>query len=267
MDLPVDDSHRSSAPLAPRLSGVRLRGDVKEGGEPPPSGCPVRIPTTRLDQKELDDGIPCVLLAQAAREMDAKNFSAPVPPPLITAEELLRAQGADGRCQQLRAVLDSGKPTPFVFDEEVRLVRRQPTTDVVQVRIPEALRARVMGLEHYQTSKGHTGVQRMYASMKRCFYWESMIVDLYDFDPQCPPCSKSRLQERRHTSPMTLFPRKESLTEVGIDILGLLLNTVDGNRYVFFMSDRFSKRTRTVALRRIPAVTVASAFLTAQVVA
>jgi len=142
------------------------------------------------------------------RATDANNFSAPVPPPPITAEELLRAQGADGRCQQLRAVIDSGNPTRLVLDEEGRLVRRQPTTDVMQVDIPEALRARVMGLEHYPASKGHPGVQRMYASMKRCFYWESMIVNLYDFVRQCPPCAKNRLQERRHTSPMTLFPPK-----------------------------------------------------------
>jgi len=148
--------------------------------------------------------------------MDANNFSAPVPPPPITAEELLRAQGAHGRCQHLRAVIHSGKPTRLVLDEEGRLVRRQPTTDAMQVYIPEALRGRVMGLEHYPTSKGDPGVQRMYAAMKRCFYWESMIVDLYDFARQCPPCAKNRLQERRHTSPMTLFPPKEPLTEVGI---------------------------------------------------
>jgi len=47
---------------------------------------------------------------------------------------------------------------------------RQPTTDVMQVCIAEALRGRVMGLEHYPTSKSHPGVQRMYAAMKRCFY-------------------------------------------------------------------------------------------------
>jgi len=61
---------------------------------------------------------------------------------------------------------------------------------------------------------------------------------------------------------MTLFPPQEPLNEVRIDIPCPLLNTVDGNRYVFVMSDRFSKLTRTVALRRITAVTVASAFLT-----
>jgi len=131
-----------------------------------------RIPTTGLDQKELDDDIPCFLLAQAARVMDANNFSSPVPPPPITAEELLRAQGADGRFKQLRSVIDSGKPTRFVLYEKGRLVRRHPTTDVMQVYIPEALRGRVMGLEHYPTSKCPPGVQRMHAAMKRCCYGE-----------------------------------------------------------------------------------------------
>lgn len=121
-----------------------------------------------------------------------------------------------------------------------------------------------MGLDHNPKTTGHPGVQRMYIAMKRSFYWESY---LYDFVRQRPPCAKNRLQERRHMSPMTLFPPKEPLTEVGIDILGPVLNKVDGNRYVSVMSDRFSKLTRTVALRRVTAITVASALLTALVAA
>jgi len=66
---------------------------------------------------------------------------------------------------------------------------------------------------------------------------------------------------------MTLFPPKEPLTEVGIDILGPLLNTIDGNRYVFVMSDRLSKLPQTVALRRITAVKAAKPFLTSWVAA
>jgi len=205
LDLTVADSDRSSAPLAPPISAVRSEVKYKKGANHHLPDALSRIPTTSLDQKELDDDIPCVLLAQAARGIDAKNFSAPVPPPLITAEELLGAKGADGCCQRLRAVIDSGKPPRFFLDEEGRLGRRQPTTDVLQVYIGKALRARVMGFEHDPTSRGHRGVQRMYASMKRCFHWESMIVDLYDSVRQCPPCTKNRLQMRHHTSPMTLF--------------------------------------------------------------
>jgi len=86
-----------------------------------------RIRATGLDQKKLGDVVPCFLLAQAARGMDAKNVSAAVPPPTITEKDLLREKSADGRFQPLRAVIDSGKPTQFVLDEAGRLVRSQPT--------------------------------------------------------------------------------------------------------------------------------------------
>jgi len=46
----------------------------------------------------------------------------------------------------------------------------------------------------------------MYAAVKRVFYWETMLTDIYGFVRRCAPSAKNRLQERRHTSPMTLFP-------------------------------------------------------------
>jgi len=101
----------------------------------------------------------------------------------------------------------------------------------------------------------------MYAVMKRSFDWETMLTDIYDFVQKCPQCAKSRLQDRRHTSPMTLVPPTEPPTAVSIDILGPLINSQDGNRFILVMTDRFTKLTLTEPLRRIPTITVASAFL------
>jgi len=65
-----------------------------------------RVSTKRLNKKELDDDIPCFLLAPAAKGTDANSFSAPLPPPPITAEELLRAQATDARWSELRTAID-----------------------------------------------------------------------------------------------------------------------------------------------------------------
>jgi len=140
-----------------RLAELDLEVKYKKGANQHLPDALSRVPATGLEQKELDDDIPCFLLAQAAKGTGSHNFSAPVPPPLFTAEELLRAQGADGRCQQLRAVIDSGNPTRFVLDEEGRLVRHQPTTDVMQVNISVVLCSRVMGLEHEHDDQRSTG--------------------------------------------------------------------------------------------------------------
>jgi len=165
-----------------------------------------RLPSDGKDDGELDDEIPCFLLAQTAQGVDGNQFSGPTPPPAITAEELVRAQSEDTRCRAIRADIDGGKPTRFAVDEAGRLIGRHPATDAPQVFVPASLRDRVLALEHYPTTKGHPGVQRMYAAVKRVFYWETMLTDIYDFVRRCAPSAKNRLQERRHTSPMTLFP-------------------------------------------------------------
>jgi len=54
---------------------------------------------------------------------------------------------------------------------------------------------------------------------------------------------------------------------VSIDILGPLISTTDGNRFILVMTDRFSKLTRTAPLRRITTVTVTSAFLSGWIAA
>jgi len=100
-----------------RLAEIDFELKYKKGANHHLPDALSRIPTTSLDQKELDNDIPCFLMAQAARGMDANNFSAPVPPPPVTAEELFRTQGADGRCKQLRAVVDWAEPTWFVLEE------------------------------------------------------------------------------------------------------------------------------------------------------
>ena len=102
------------------------------------------------------------------------------------------------------------------MDDEGRLTSRQPTTDAIQVNNPEALRTKVMGLEHKSTTKGNPGVQRMYAAMKRSVYWESS-TDLYDLVRQSLPYANIGLRERSNTSPMTLLPTEEPPTKGGIE--------------------------------------------------
>lgn len=60
---------------------------------------------------------------------------------------------------------------------------------------------------------------------------------------------------------MKLFPAKKPLADVAIDILGDLIRTPRGNRYLLVMCDRYSKVVRTVPLKTISALSVARAFV------
>jgi hypothetical protein len=88
-----------------------------------------------------------------------------------------------------------------------------------------------------------------------------MAADVAETFKQCAVCAKNRIRERKRTSFHKLFPAAEPLEYVSLDILGPLPKTEHGNRFLLIITDRFSKLTRTVPLRVIPALAVAKAFL------
>ena len=60
---------------------------------------------------------------------------------------------------------------------------------------------------------------------------------------------------------MKLFTPKALLEFVAIDILGELITTKRGHRYILVISDRYSKLVRTVPLKNITAAHIAQAFV------
>jgi len=92
-----------------------------------------------------------------------------------------------------------------------------------------------------------------------------MVTDIYNTIRKCTNCAQNRLSLRRHTSPLTLFPATEPLTDLSVDIFQPITATKAGNRFMLVINDRFSKLTKCVALRRITAIFVASAIVDAWV--
>jgi Integrase zinc binding domain/Integrase core domain len=119
---------------------------------------------------------------------------------------------------------------------------------------------RLLWLEHFPVVAGHPGVSKMYAAMRRRFYWRNMHKEVAETVRHCTVCAKNRVTERKRTSFLKLFSASGPLEYVAMDILGPLPKQAHGNRFLFVISDRFSKLTRIVPLRTITALGVAKAF-------
>jgi len=115
--------------------------------------------------------------------------------------------------------------------------------------------------EHYPPQAGHPGANKMYTSVRRWFYWESMVVDVYAFVANCNQCATNRVGKRRNTNFLKTLPPTEPLTDLCIDLLGPLPRTAAGNEHLLVIVDRFSKMSRAIPLQRIDAETIAAAFL------
>ena len=175
--------------------------------------------------------------------------------------ELRRAQESDFELRSLRSRLERGVDNrlPYALDDDGLIYRSADGHK--QLLIPRSLQPRVLQLSHYAKMAGHPGGRRLYHFLKRNFYWPSMSLDCYGVSRNCVQCARNRVRLRRGSKEMQLFPAQRPLECVAIDILGPLIKSERGYRFVLVITDRFSKLVRTVPMKKVSAFAVAQAFV------
>ena len=92
-----------------------------------------------------------------------------------------------------------------------------------------------------------------------------MADNIYKTIRNCTNCAKNRVKLRKRTHPLRIFRATRPLHSPEINIFGQLTKTKKGHRFLLVMSDRFSKLTHVLLLRRSDAYTVVVAFVEAWV--
>jgi len=156
--------------------------------------------------------------------------------------------------------MDQNMHSRFSETKEGLLVRVAPLDAAVQVYVPFALRQDPLRLEHDVVRAGRPGVNRMYASIRRHYYWESITADLYDWVASCASCDRNRIAPRRRTSMLKLFPETDPFAGLSMDLLRPLTETKTGNVFLLIIVDRSSMLVRAVPLAGITATDVSSAL-------
>jgi len=170
----------------------------------------------------------------------APNYGEPDKEQPVTLARMLAAQKVDQRCQELRDKMDQIEHSRFSETKEGLLVRVSPLDGAVQVYVPFILRQDLLRLEHNVVHAGHPGVNRMYASIRRHYYWESMAADVVDWVASCASFSWNRIAPRRRTAMLKLFPAMDPFASLSMDLLGPFTETKTGNFFVLIIVDRFS---------------------------
>jgi len=219
--------------------------------------------STVAPTEDIHDDIPCLALAKTANGLMTGRFTGTDTPEPVEFDDVVEAQQTDDYCVEMTKRVERGTAKAFFRNEHHALCRRTPYGN--QLVIPKSLRERVLTVEHHATVAAHPGMNRMYYTMRKAYYWPSMVTDINSTVTKCTTCAQIRLALRRHTTPLTLFPATEPLTELSVDIFGPIPASKRGNRFILVITDRFAKLTKCVALRRITAMSVASAIIDAWV--
>ena len=183
-------------------------------------------------------------------------------PDQISVTEILREQSRDDFCNAIRSRLERGEGSVsnFKLNSANGVLERILPTHTVTV-IPKNLQARLLKLEHEPVIGSHCGGKRMYESMRRYYYWPRMALDCYETVEVCAPCAQERVTLQKSARNLKPFPATAPLEDVAMDMLGPLLKTPRGNRFILVIVDRFTKLTVTVPMKDTRSFDIAKAFV------
>lgn len=109
---------------------------------------------------------------------------------------------------------------------------------------------------------GHFGIERTAEAVKRRIYWPNLIENITRWCKGCDICAQRKLGPGFGKSPLKNSEITKPLDRIGIDILGPLPITRNGNEYIMVVCDYFSKWTEAYAIPDHTALTVADKLLT-----
>jgi len=201
--------------------------------------------STVAPPEDIHNDIPCLALAETANGLRTGRYMGTDTTKPVELDDVVEAQQTGDYCVKMSTRVERGTAKAFFRNEHPALYRRTPYGN--QLVVPKSLRERVLALEHHATVAAHPGMNRMYYTMRKAYYWPSMVTDIHTTVTNCTTCAQNRLALRRHTTPLTLFPATEPLTEMSNDIFGPIPAYKKGNCFILVISDRFAKLTQCVA--------------------
>ena len=102
--------------------------------------------------------------------------------------------------------------------------------------------------------KGHFGVQAAYDKLQPKYHFPHMWKTIKDYVESCRQCQLRK--KPRPNEPLHSIKASKPFELVGMDCIGPLKETPDGNKYIITMTDYFTKWVEARAVKDIKATTI-----------
>ena len=126
----------------------------------------------------------------------------------------------------------------FRINDNNELLKKGKTNDLLVVTDNKV--SEIMQLAHDHPLAGHAGVKNTYYRLRQTHWWPSMGDDIRRHVQACDKCQKQKTDKQ---VPLTQSARivAEPWYHFGIDVIGPLPISINGNRYVVLAVDFFTK--------------------------
>ena len=127
---------------------------------------------------------------------------------------------------------------------------------VWRIAVPQLMRETLLKRAHSKNFAGHFTKWRVYATLRKTYWWNRMRADLCRHCRACLVCATQKGPWRRVRSPLQPIPIGGPFHRVGVDVQKLPL-TYDGNAYAVVFMDYFTKWPEVFAVPNQQATTIA----------
>lgn len=117
-----------------------------------------------------------------------------------------------------------------------------------QILIPIKMRPEILALCHDSKLGAHLGFFKTFDRIKERFYWNQMQRDIRNYVMSCQFCNKRKFRRQRKLGKMGRVKGHYPFDIIGVDILGPLPKTANGNRYIVVFIDYFTKYVEAFAI-------------------
>ncbi|EFA04804.1 Retrovirus-related Pol polyprotein from transposon 412-like Protein [Tribolium castaneum] len=115
---------------------------------------------------------------------------------------------------------------------------------------------------HSSSISGHSGFHRTYRRIKENYHWQNMKKDIKKFIKNCQSCQINKTNRHPTKAPMEITTTStRPFQRLGLDIVGPLPITENGNKFVLTIQDDLTKYSFAKAIRNHEAPTIANEFL------
>ena len=232
--------------------------------------CPIAVQA--LEPETNEDNPVTPLVKDILQVVDKDNFVISKPPTDKTLTQLIKGgkafsewQKEDPSLASIMSNLDNAKNCDYILsktDNKLYHISRPTKKDNehrLQLVIPTSLRWDVIDTAH--CNHGHMGYEKIYMALKEKYYWPGLYRDVIKQIQLCDVCTRHNLT--KNVSPLQELPMPQYPFDiVGIDLVGPVERSFQGNTYIMTLVDHFSGWAEAYPIENKEAPTVARILFT-----
>lgn len=220
-----------------------------------------RIPATQFDIAAISESSDFKTLlddlAQAQKEDPIiSRYFKYLKEGIIDTEDKLEVQRIFLECRDLFL-----GPDNIVYRSFTPAAHNRNMDLAYQIVIPLSMRYQILQPCHDSKLGAHLGFFKTLGRIRSRFYWPNMQRDIRNYVFSCEFCNKRKFRRHPKFGKMGRVQGKFPFDIIGVDILGPLKKSHNGNKYIVVFIDYFTKLVEAFAIPDMEAKTIAQLLL------